>query len=89
MTLHCDPHAQLLTALMHFIGRKPDESRWTPWHSATFSGARHAFQFGNNGQTQMELTRLEHHEFAIAGHIIADVSIGKNGLVEILSVAEN
>lgn len=89
MTLHSALHGALSKQLLMVINEVPANSHWTPWHSVTFSGARHIFHFPTQVGTQKCLTN---HEFAIPGHIIADVLVQNDvdggTRVEILSVAD-
>jgi hypothetical protein len=67
-----DPHRALLRAL---VARHPDllilDSRHEPWASATFTGARHCLTCA----TGPYLAGIEDAEFALAGHIVADLAV--------------
>lgn len=52
----------------------------TPWASITFSGARHSFTMIFRGGVAIAagehfIAELGEHEFAIAGHLVADAQI--------------
>lgn len=77
-----DPHRRLVLALLEMAG--PDaqvpESRSTPWASATFDGARHHVILrlaGNDAHAAAAklADMLPEAEFAISGHIVADVAV--------------
>ncbi|MCW3836117.1 hypothetical protein ACFQ1E_08695 [Sphingomonas canadensis] len=74
--------------------------RWvvTRWASATFAGARHQFVLEGAAGTAIEewLTGLPEAEFALAGHLVADLSVeavrradgGVSAEVEALTIEE-
>lgn len=69
-----DPHK----ALAREIGRRhPDltlvTSRSEPWASVTFTGERHVFTFAVGAPP----VGLEETEFALSGHIVADLSVAQ------------
>jgi hypothetical protein len=77
-----DCHGRLLTALLDRTGPDSDveDSRITAWASATFIGARHTVILMLNGEekaarAQVLRTALPEAEFAIPGHIVADLSV--------------
>jgi hypothetical protein len=71
-----DPHRALRRALAR---RHPDlhvlASRSEPWASATFIGARHELDCAAGA----DLTGLESADFALPGHIVADVAVFRTG----------
>ncbi len=86
--------AQIMAALLPskatLISAKSDD-----WASATFTGARHEFEFLLGGEDASEVLHNFAHniaeiDFSIGGHIVADIAAtcreGKYLFVEALSV---
>lgn len=78
-----DPHAGLLRHLEKRLQREGltaelQASHSERWASATFTGARHRFQFcavdGNAGLDRMA-RNLGETEFALPDHIVADIAL--------------
>jgi len=71
----------LIVNFMNFAGRVTLEDMVSqPWASVTFSGARHGFTLLMEGESAGEaaaafLAELETREFALHGHILADLAI--------------
>lgn len=77
-----NPHGRLMRALAIMAGEGGEviRSSSTAWASATFSGARHEAELGLTGagahaRAQALADRLPEAEFALAGHIVADLVI--------------
>ncbi|MCE7797711.1 hypothetical protein LWE61_14265 [Sphingobium sufflavum] len=77
-----DCHGRLLTALVEMAGPGSEtiDSHITGWASATFVGARHGVTLvirGDNVEVRAAALRqsLPDAEFALAGHIVADLSV--------------
>lgn len=77
-----DPHTRLIAQLLGHAG--PDSSviatSSRPWASATFVGARHTLLLRLGGtdhgeQADRLMVSLPEAEFAIAGHIVADLCV--------------
>lgn len=67
-----DPHRALLRALAARYPRlEVLASTADPWASATFTGARHSLTCAPGA----DLTGIEEEEFALPGHIVADVTV--------------
>lgn len=75
-----------LAALLRALARGPAApfriaaARSVPWHSATFSGARHEVTLlldGDDARDRAAALRdgLAEMEFALPGHIVADVAV--------------
>ena len=71
-----DPHRALLRALK---SRVPTltvlASRTQPWASATFTGAQHFLDC----EPGCDLAGIEEWEFALAGHLVADIVAAGDG----------
>ena len=84
MTARGDPGAELIRALgvhfVHFAGRLIVEQRRSRnWASVTLSGARHCVSLLLEGRDAGEtaaafLSGLEAREFALDGHLLADIA---------------
>jgi hypothetical protein len=80
--LRRDCHGRLIASLIGLAGEDctvPD-SGLTPWASATFIGARHAITLLLEGEdsgvrAQALAAILPESDFAIPGHIVADLSV--------------
>lgn len=71
-----DAHDHLLRALLAVLEVSPEAvllNEQTPWESATFSGARHQFVVALNRPENGSAATLESHDFALPGHLVADV----------------
>lgn len=77
-----DPHTRLITQLLEYAG--PDSSiiatSSRPWASATFVGARHVVLLrlggaGHVARADRITDMLPDAEFAISGHVVADVCV--------------
>ncbi|HEX7820674.1 MAG TPA: hypothetical protein VF463_08640 [Sphingobium sp.] len=82
-----DCHGRLLTALLDRAGAGSAivDSGITGWASATFVGARHGVTLALRGEDMVVraealLAILPEAEFALAGHIVADLSIDRMDL---------
>ena len=65
---------------VHFAGFVLEEVRSRGWASVTFRGARHEIAFRLEGEgaeaaAERFLSGLRASEFALAGHLLADVSL--------------
>lgn len=80
--LSTDPRGELARALApgHYGGGgRIEELVSTPWCSATFAGARHRLSVrfeGSNANPAADsfLDGLEEREFALRGHLVADIA---------------
>jgi len=77
-----DPHERLLRALLGFAGptARIERASAVPWASATFQGSRHDIQMSFEGGSARDdasafFDQIGDAEFAIAGHIVADLAI--------------
>ena len=73
-----DPHARLIRALIARSGDSAtlDHGTSEPWASATFTGARHLLRLAlPPAAADGFVLGLDEHEFAIPGHIVADVIV--------------
>jgi hypothetical protein len=73
-----DPHARLIAALIARAGGAGEvlQACSRPWASATFIGARHLIRLKVPHAAVDALREgLEEHEFAIPGHLVADVVV--------------
>lgn len=77
-----DPATALIRAVLSLARGYAalEEHRGTAWASATFSGMRHVMRVRLDGTQGLETGRwlasiLPEHEFAIAGHLVADIAI--------------
>lgn len=72
-----DPQRHLVQALVartHGAARLLATTR-AAWASVTFTGERHVLRFHAPGAAAALLTgALEEHEFALPGHIVADIA---------------
>lgn len=82
-----DPHARLLRALLEMAGERSgiDDSSSRAWASATFMGARHKATLRLSGPDAHERAHaladsLPEVEFAISGHVVADVAVEEQAL---------
>jgi hypothetical protein len=82
-----DPHARLMRALLDMAGEGSEILRSTscPWASATFTGAQHLADLRYTGSQAHDRADklakgLPEAEFAIPGHIVADLSIESRDL---------
>lgn len=74
--MSADPHRALLRALGRaYPGLEVLESRSEPWASVTFLGARHLFHC----KAGIDLAGIEEAEFALSGHVVADISACSDG----------
>ncbi|MDF0542049.1 hypothetical protein PX699_06825 [Sphingobium sp. H39-3-25] len=82
MTIRRNPHSRLLRILL--IAAGPDaaiaRASTEPWASITFQGARHLISlrfFGpeSHRAANAMADRLPKQDFAIPGHIVADVAV--------------
>lgn len=76
------PWHSLLSALMELAERKAELVRHSErsWASATFSGTRHEVVLSFSGAEAIAagerfIDALPEHEFAIAGHLVADAAV--------------
>ena len=65
---------------MNFTGFALDEIRSRRWASVTFQGARHELAFRLEGEGAEEVARrflsgLDARNFALRGHLVADISL--------------
>ncbi len=81
-TFRHDPATALIRAILSLArgDAELEEHRGTSWASATFTGMRHVMRLRFNGdqavQTAQWLVRtLPEHEFALSGHLVADIAI--------------
>jgi hypothetical protein len=53
------------------------DSDWTHWASATFAGAQHRFSVAGPASAALDdwLTELPERDFALRGHLVADLTI--------------
>lgn len=77
-----DPATALIRAVLSLAKGDAtlEEHRGTAWASATFSGMRHVMRLRFDGEqavtTALWLARiLPEHEFAISGHLVADIAV--------------
>jgi 3,4-dihydroxy-2-butanone 4-phosphate synthase len=77
-----NPHGRLMRALSAMAGDDSEllRSSSTRWASATFTGARHQAELRMTGEDAHEKANalaesLPEAEFALAGHIVADLTI--------------
>lgn len=77
-----NPHGRLMRALSALAGEGSEllSSSSTLWASATFSGARHEAALrltgdGAHDRAEALADSLPEAEFALAGHIVADVTV--------------
>lgn len=77
-----DPHERLIRALLDMAGEGTEllSAATRPWASATFQGSRHEatlrFSGGKaDGRASAMAMHVPEAEFAIPGHIVADVSV--------------
>jgi hypothetical protein len=77
-----DPATALIRAVLSLAKGDAafEEHRGTGWASATFTGMRHVMRLRFDGEQGIEtahwLTRiLPEHEFAISGHLVADIAV--------------
>lgn len=79
-----DPASAFLQAIrvqfVHFAGFVLEETRSRRWASVTFQGARHELAFSLEGEGAEEaagrfLSGLDARNFALRGHLVADVSL--------------
>jgi len=66
--------------LLNFQGFALEEIRSRRWTSATFAGARHELSFRLEGEgaeaaAKSFLARLRAAEFALRGHVLADIAL--------------
>jgi hypothetical protein len=78
----CDAAARLERALVQAAGfagvaAAVTDAGWTRWASATFTGARHKFELEVVPSPQVDgwLAALPEHEFALTGHLVADLVV--------------
>jgi hypothetical protein len=84
----------LRAALGGFVGSIEATSR--PWASVTFTGARHTLRLTAeaDGVDEAALAALPEHQFALPGHIVADVAINDRRAeggpleIEVLTIEE-
>lgn len=81
-TIRHDPATALIRAVLSLCKGDAmlDEHRGTAWASATFSGMRHVMRLRFDGPQAVETAQwlariLPEHEFAISGHLVADIAI--------------
>jgi len=79
-----DGHGRLARALLAMAGADAtlDDANFRPWCSATFLGAQHHFTLrivgaDAAGRAAALVRALPEAEFAIAGHIVADVTVDR------------
>ena len=72
-----DPHRALIRALaLHLPGMAVERSSSEPWASVTFTGARHAVRLSAaEAVTRDFAARAGDIEFALPGHIVADIVV--------------
>lgn len=77
-----DPATALIRAVLTLArsAAELDEHRGTNWASATFTGMRHVMRVSLSGDEGLRtgewLARiLPEHEFHIAGHLVADITV--------------
>ncbi len=73
-----DPHARLIAALNARAGGAGEvlQACSRPWASVTFTGARHLIRMMLPDAAADRLCEgLDEHEFAIPGHLVADVTV--------------
>lgn len=82
-----NPHGRLIRALTALAGEGCEihSSISRRWASATFSGARHEAELawrgkGAHRRAEDLADRLPEAEFALAGHIVADMNVEALGL---------
>ncbi|WP_246543741.1 hypothetical protein [Novosphingobium profundi] len=76
------PWLQIVTQVLQLAGPRAEFLRHgeRPWASATFSGARHTIALSFTGEDALVdgeafVEALPEHEFAIAGHLVADSTL--------------
>lgn len=73
-----DPHPKLIAALVVLSDDSAEalHACSRPWASVTFTGARHFIRLVLPSTAADRLAeRLEAHEFAIPGHLVADIMV--------------
>lgn len=82
-----NPHGRLMRTLSALAGEGSEliRSSSTRWASATFSGARHDAELkltGNSAHARAQALAgsLPEAEFALAGHIVADLTVERLAL---------
>ena len=77
-----DPSRRLLASLADLAGGHGMVTRHSerPWASITFAGARHAITMSFSGHEaaaagERFVAALPDHEFAIPGHLVADIAV--------------
>lgn len=81
-----DPHRALIRALVaRYPGLLVLAGESEPWASVTYTGARHTFTC----TAGPDLAGIEEAEFALPGHIVADIGIERSGdrlVIEALTI---
>ncbi len=98
MSRKSDPHRLLTSALTKMLAPLEvviDEVKVTPWASATFRGARHAFALTVSGTDALKhlaifAEQVGDHDFNFSGHFVADILVtdqkGPRCTIEALTV---
>lgn len=89
-----DCHGRLAALLLTQAGEGAslDDAGFRPWCSATFIGAQHRFSFriagpGASAHAERLVTLLPEAEFALPGHVVADLAVDavrQNGDADVL-----
>lgn len=81
-----DPHRALIRALVaRYPGLLVLAGTSEPWASVTYTGARHTLTCGAGP----DLAGIEEAEFALPGHIVADIGFERNDdrlMIEALTI---
>lgn len=79
-----DPATALIRAVLSLAGGDAalEEHRGITWASATFTGMRHVMRLRFEGERAVSSAQwltciLPEHEFAMSGHLVADIAVAE------------